>query len=72
LYHNALKTNDFNAIKLFAQTTLEYATQHKIQEMSSFANLLLQKIDMFEIDAIGEMLKLYESKINEYKSLIKE
>ena len=72
LYKHALKTNDFNAIKLFAQTLLESAQKYEISEMSTFSKVLIEKVDTFEIDSISEMLELYESKINEFKSLIKE
>lgn len=72
LYDKAVKTNNFNAIKAFAQSTSEYAKKYEIEEMDSFAKVLIEKVDMFEIDSIDELLKLYKSKINDFKSLIKE
>ena len=72
LYIQANKTNDFNIITNFAQKVLELSQKHQIVELSDFASLLLEKIELFEIDHINEMLKEYDLKIKRYKSLIKE
>ncbi len=68
----AVKTNDFNVITTFANAVLDLSIKYQVDDMKEFAILLLKKIDLLEIDAIGEMLKLYESKINQYRLFVKE
>ncbi len=73
LHHaKAVKTNDFNVITTFANAVLDLSIKYQVDDMKEFAILLLKKIDLLEIDAIGEMLKLYESKINQYRLFVKE
>jgi len=71
-HQQAIKTNDFNIITTFANAVLELSIKYQVNDMKEFATLLLKKIDLLEIDAISKMLKLYESKINQYKQFVKE
>ena len=72
LYKKAIKTNDLNAIRRFADATLEVSLVCGLKDISSFCEQLINKVDLFEIDSISDMLKLFESKIKRYKSFIKE
>jgi len=69
LYHHAYKTNDLKSIEKFAHTLLTTATKHHIKFFIDFANKLLQKIELFDIDAIHSMMKEYQQKRDLLKSL---
>ena len=68
LYNEANKTNDFSKISEFAQTLQSLALKYKVNYILTYAELLLEKIDAFEIDSIQSMLLEYESKIKHLKS----
>jgi signal transduction histidine kinase/CheY-like chemotaxis protein len=71
-HEKALKTNNLNIITTFANAVLELSIKYQVDDMKKFATLLLKKVDLLEIDSISKMLKLYESKINQYKQFVKE
>ena len=63
LYEDAKKTNDLANIKSFAKILLEVSQQYKMQVFVDFANELLEKIDLFDIGAISNLM-------DEYKQLL--
>jgi len=66
LHEEAIKTNNFSIITTFARANLELSVKYDIDDMRNYSKLLLKKIDLLEIDSIGKMLKLYDSKIDQY------
>ena len=67
LHKEAISTNDFSVIAMFAKSLLELSTKHNIEYMLDYANLLLEKIDEFDIEAIGAILNSYKDKIKKLK-----
>ena len=70
LYNQASKTNDLETIKLFAEELLNVAIECDIQELVQFAEKLLSKIELFEIDAINTMLQQYRQKVSLLKDSV--
>ena len=63
LYKEAKLTNDLSVITKFSKALLELSLKHNINYMIGYSELLLEKIDSFEIDSIGVMLNDYEYRI---------
>jgi len=70
LYNQATKTNDLETIKLFAKELLTLSLDCDIQELARYADKLLLKINLYEIDAINEMLHQYRVKISQLKNSV--
>ncbi|QOP45754.1 ATP-binding response regulator [Sulfurimonas paralvinellae] len=70
LYANASSTNDLEAIRAFAKELLNVSQECDIKELVQFAEKLLVKIDLFEIEAINTMLQEYKRKISLLKKSI--
>ena len=69
LYEEAYKTNDLESIRVFATALYETAKEHKVYEFEEFANILLEKIELFDIDAMHSMMQVYKEKITILKNL---
>jgi CheY-like chemotaxis protein len=67
-FNDAQKTNDLTSIKAFAQMLLEISTTHKMQVFIDFANELLEKIDLFDIGAISNLMDEYKVLLNSLQS----
>jgi len=67
-FNDAQKTNDLTSIKSFAQMLLEISTTHKMQVFIDFANELLEKIDLFDIGAISNLMDEYKVLLNSLQS----
>ena len=63
LYEKAKLTNDLTVITNFSKDLRELALENNIQVMVKYSELLLEKIDSFDIDSIGLMLEDYKNKI---------
>ena len=63
LYEEAKKTNDLANIKSFAKVLLDISQKHKMEVFVDFSNELLEKIELFDIGAISNL-------IDEYKVLL--
>ncbi len=72
LYVEAIATNDLNAIKSFAIALLDLCVKYKIKSLINYSNLLLEKIDLFDIEAINIMLSDYKDKIAKFEATIKK
>ena len=70
LYTQASTTNDLDTIKQFAQELLRISLECNIQELAQFANKLIEKINLFEIDSINTMLQEYRRKISQLKNSV--
>ena len=70
LYTQASTTNDLDTIKQFAEELLRISLECNIQELVQFANNLIEKINLFEIDAINTMLHEYRRKISQLKNSV--
>jgi len=70
LYNQASKTNDLETIKLFAEELLSLSLDCDIQELAQYADKLLLKINLYEIDAINKMLHQYRAKISQLKDSV--
>ena len=71
LYKEAIATNNISTITQFTKALLEQALRYKIEYMVDYSELLLEKIDAFEINTISKMLNEYESKIEKLKVIKK-
>ena len=69
LYTDAYKTNDLKLIEIFAKKLYEGAMKYDIKTFIDFSDTLLQKIELFDIDAIHSMMKEYKEKLYILKSL---
>ncbi|WP_324170569.1 ATP-binding protein [Sulfurimonas sp.] len=72
IYEEAISTNDLNTINSFATELLELSIKHKLKDLIIYSELLLNKVDLFEIDTINKMLPNYEEKIKEYELMIEK
>ncbi|MBA1433569.1 MAG: response regulator, partial [Epsilonproteobacteria bacterium] len=70
LYEQADKTNDLETIKQFAQELLNVASKSAIEDLVKFADTLLLKINLFEIDSINTMLQQYKQKVSLLKDSV--
>jgi len=70
LYTQASATNDLDTIKQFAEELLHISLECNIQVLTQFADKLLVKINLFEIDAINTMLQEYRRKISQLKNSV--
>ena len=70
LYTQASTTNDLDTIKQFAEELLRISLECNIRELVQFANKLIEKINLFEIDAINTMLHEYRRKISQLKNSV--
>jgi len=70
LYKEAKSTNNISVITDFSKALLALSLKHNVEYMVNYSELLLEKIDAFEINSISEMLKDYESKIEKLNSYI--
>jgi signal transduction histidine kinase/CheY-like chemotaxis protein len=59
-YNIALKSNDIDTMQQFAQAVLDAANKFNFDYMRNFAQELIEKIEIFDIEAIEEMLKKYK------------
>ncbi|MCF6340464.1 MAG: transporter substrate-binding domain-containing protein [Sulfurimonas sp.] len=71
LYIKAETTNDLSIISTFCQKLLKLSKKYNIKPMIDYSELLLHKIEIFEIDSINIMLENYIKKIEELKSISK-
>ncbi len=69
LYEKASKTNDLNAITLFAKELFKLSYQLKITPLTEYSKELLSKIELFDIDTIHIMMQEYNSKIESLRKL---
>jgi len=69
LYEEAYRTNDLKSIEKFAHALYTLAKEHHIDAFAEFAQTLLQKIELFDIDAMHSMMKEYKEKLNILKNL---
>jgi DNA-binding NarL/FixJ family response regulator len=70
LYDKALNTNDLETIRQFAEELLSVSLECAIEDMVKFADKLLVKIELFEIDAINSMMQQYKRKVSRLKNSI--
>jgi len=70
LYEEAKSTNDLESIKHFAEELLSVSLDAAIEEFVSFANELLVKIELFEIESINSMMQEYSQKISRLKNSV--
>jgi len=70
LYTQASSTNDLDTIQKFAQELLRVSLECNIEELGEFANKLIEKINLFEIDSINTMLQEYRRKISQLKNSV--
>jgi len=66
----AIATNDISIIKNFASSLLDLSIKYKVKYVTDYASLLLEKIDMFDINAISEILEEYKNLVKKLKSKI--
>ena len=69
IYRKAYKTNDLKSIEKFAKSLYDLAKKHNVYGFVEFAQTLLQKIELFDIDAMHSMMKEYKEKLNILKNL---
>jgi len=69
LYGEADMTNDLASIEKFAKALKTCSQKHNIEEMKDFAENLLEKISLFDIDMINSMMQEYQEKIESLKNL---
>jgi len=69
LYKEASKTNDLASIEKFAKRLQISSKYNKVPEMESFADLLLEKVALFDIEAVHNMMQEYQEKIQALKNL---
>jgi len=60
LYEDAKKTNDLANIKSFAKILLDISQKHKMEVFVNFSNELLEKIELFDIGAISNLMDEYK------------
>ncbi len=72
MYKEAISTNDLNSINNFAAKLLELSIKHKLKDLIVYSELLLSKVELFEIDSINGMLRDYEEKIKKYELMIQK
>jgi len=70
LYDKAIQTHDLETIKLFAEELLSISMDCSIEDMVTFADKLLVKIELFEIDAINGMMQQYPQKVSRLKNSV--
>lgn len=70
LYIKAIETNDINLISDFSNSVLEIATKYNIKYMIDYSELLLEKINAFEIDSIAILLGEYDDRIKDLRSRV--
>jgi len=68
LYDIANKTNDLASIEKFAKRLQVSSKYNNVREMEDFANLLVEKITLFDIEAMNSMMKEYQEKIENLKN----
>ena len=72
LYKEAKSTNNISIITDFSKALLALSLKYNIEYMVDYSELLLEKIDSFEINSISGMLNDYEHKIEALKIVIKK
>ena len=72
LYEEAKSTNNISIITDFSKALLALSLKYNIEHMINYSELLLEKIDSFEINSISSMLNDYEHKIEALKIVIKK
>jgi len=72
LYEKAKSTNNISIITDFSKALLALSLKYNIEYMINYSELLLEKIDAFDINSITEMLNDYEHKIEALKIVIKK
>lgn len=63
LFIEARKTNNLSSITMFANELLKVSIKYDITYMINYSQELLDKIDLFEIDAINDLLNKYQKNI---------
>ena len=61
LKEKALQTNNFNDIKLFAQTLQKLAKRYNLAPFIEYTKALQEAVDLFDIAAISELLHEYDT-----------
>ncbi len=69
LFNKAISTNDLNTISSFVQELSLIASECKITALIDFANVLLEKIELFDIESINSMMREYKTKIKRLQNL---
>lgn len=72
LYEKALLTNDLNAMKKFSLELLSLSKKQGITPFIEYANLFLEKIDLFDIETINNLMKEYEPIVKKLQRLNKK
>ena len=70
LYEKAHMTNDLKQSKHFADGLLQLAQKHQMEYFENYANDLLKKIDLFDIEAIEKLMDDYAQLINLLKKKV--
>lgn len=70
LYEEANRTNDLQTIESFAKELLMISKECNIEHFRVFAESLLSKVDLFEIDSINSMMQEYKQKISLLKDSV--
>ncbi|MEA3371487.1 MAG: transporter substrate-binding domain-containing protein [Campylobacterota bacterium] len=70
LYKEAKSTNNISVITDFSKKLLALSLKHNVGYMIDYSELLLEKIDAFEINSISKMLEDYEGKLEKLSSHI--
>jgi len=68
LYSEAYKTNDLESIEAFANALYTTAKKHNLSSFEDFGKTLIQKIELFDIDAMHSMMQEYSEKIKLLKN----
>jgi len=69
LYKIALSTNDLNAIQKFGDELLRLAKNYSVSSFVTYAEQLLEYIELFDIDSITRMMQEYKAMMKRVQNL---
>ena len=71
VYKSAYSTHDLNQTKQFADLLMKLAMKYQLDYFVNYANDLIKKIELFDIDAIEKLMENYNELINILKKKAK-
>jgi polar amino acid transport system substrate-binding protein len=69
LFEKAHITNDLDSIELFAKGLHSLVQKYDIEELKEYADKLVQKVELFDIDAMQSLMKEYNERIEKLENL---
>ena len=72
LHEKAVLTNDLNVMKQFCSELLSEAKNYGIVPLVEYANIFLEKIELFDIETINTLIKEYDMAIEKLQRLKKK